>query len=142
MDLWMMNDGDYEWWLYVLRNTKATSAIKQQVQFMKKLSNTEVELKKPLLIKRSMLPIWYHWSASNYMFKVNTRNTRTRCEIYSKLTIKIPERRRHWRLKVVLFFFSRKFAIWLIGKSWFQILQQFLNLQPKNTHIWHFWSQN
>ena len=32
-------------------------------------------------------------SASNYMFKVNNRNTRRRCEIYSKLTIKIQERR-------------------------------------------------
>ena len=31
--------------------------------------------------------------ASNYMFKVNNRNTRARCEICSKLTIKIPERR-------------------------------------------------
>ena len=30
------------------------------------------------------------------MFKVNNRNTRTRSEICSKLTIKIPERR-HWR---------------------------------------------
>ena len=33
--------------------------------------------------------------ARNYMFKVNTRNTRTRCEICSKLTIKTlktPER--------------------------------------------------
>ena len=29
--------------------------------------------------------------AGNYMFKVNNRNTRTRCEICSKLTIKIPE---------------------------------------------------
>ena len=29
----------------------------------------------------------------NYMFKVNNRNTRIRCEIYSKLTIKTPERR-------------------------------------------------
>ena len=28
----------------------------------------------------------------NYMFKVNNRNTRTRCEICSKLTIKTPER--------------------------------------------------
>ena len=27
------------------------------------------------------------------MFKVNNRNTRTRCEIWSKLTIKTPERR-------------------------------------------------
>ena len=29
--------------------------------------------------------------AGNYMFKVNNRNTRTRCEIYSKLTIKTPK---------------------------------------------------
>ena len=28
-----------------------------------------------------------------YLLKVNTRNTRTRCEICSKLTIKTPERR-------------------------------------------------
>ena len=28
-----------------------------------------------------------------YMFKVNSRNTRTRCEICSKLTIKTPDRR-------------------------------------------------
>ena len=30
-------------------------------------------------------------SACNYMFKDNNKNTRTRCEICSKLTIKIPE---------------------------------------------------
>ena len=34
--------------------------------------------------------------AGNYMFKVNNRNTRTRCEICSKLTTKTPERRQ-WR---------------------------------------------
>ena len=34
--------------------------------------------------------------AGNYMFKVNNRNTRTRCEMCSKLTIKIPEQRQ-WR---------------------------------------------
>ena len=34
--------------------------------------------------------------AGNKMFKVNNRNSRTRCEICSKLTIKVPERR-HWR---------------------------------------------
>ena len=34
----------------------------------------------------------YQNPAGNYMFKVSNRNTRTRCEIYSKLTIKIPER--------------------------------------------------
>ena len=38
-----------------------------------------------------------HWiPPGNYMFKVNNKNTKTRCEICSKLTIKIPERR-HWR---------------------------------------------
>ena len=30
--------------------------------------------------------------AGNYLFEVNNRNTRTRCEICSKLTIKTPER--------------------------------------------------
>ena len=33
--------------------------------------------------------------AGIYMFKVNNRNTRKRCEICSKLTIKIQEQR-HW----------------------------------------------
>ena len=32
-------------------------------------------------------------SAGIYLLKVNNRNTRTRCEICSKMTIKIPERR-------------------------------------------------
>ena len=30
-----------------------------------------------------------------YLLKVNNRNTRTRCEICSKLTIKIPEQRQN-----------------------------------------------
>ena len=34
-----------------------------------------------------------YFPAGNYMFKVNNRNDRTRCDIFSKLTIKIPERR-------------------------------------------------
>ena len=34
--------------------------------------------------------------AANYMFKFNNRNTRTRCEICLKSTIKTPEQR-HWR---------------------------------------------
>ena len=37
-----------------------------------------------------------HYPAGIYLLKVNDRNTRTRCEICSKLTIKTPERR-HWR---------------------------------------------
>ena len=31
--------------------------------------------------------------AAKHLFKVNNKNTRTRCEIYSKLAIKTPERR-------------------------------------------------
>ena len=37
--------------------------------------------------------------AGIYLFKVNNRNTKTRCKICSKLTIKIPERR-HWHLRL------------------------------------------
>ena len=32
------------------------------------------------------------YPAGIYLLKVNNRNTRRRCEIYSKLTIKTPER--------------------------------------------------
>ena len=36
----------------------------------------------------------FHANPTNiYLFKVNNRNTRKRCEICSKLTIKTPERR-------------------------------------------------
>ena len=35
--------------------------------------------------------------ADNYMFNFNNRNTRTRCEKCSKLTIKTPERRQYRR---------------------------------------------
>ena len=41
--------------------------------------------------------------AGNYTFKVNNRNTRTRCEICSKLTIKTPERRRRSGVFIVNF---------------------------------------
>ena len=36
------------------------------------------------------------YAVGNYMFKFNNRNTRARGEIYSKFTIKTPERRQ-WR---------------------------------------------
>ena len=36
-----------------------------------------------------------YFPVSIYMFKVKNRNTRTRCGICSKLTVKKPERR-HW----------------------------------------------
>ena len=39
-----------------------------------------------------------------YLFKVNNKNTRKRCEIYSKLTIKTPERHHDVVLVFLLFF--------------------------------------
>ena len=40
-------------------------------------------------------------TANIYLFKVKNRNTRKRCEVCSKLTVKIPKRR-HWRRSGIL----------------------------------------
>ena len=52
---------------------------------------------------------WFPWDflietfpAGIYLLKVNNRNSRTRCEICSKLAITTPERR-HWRVFIVNF---------------------------------------
>ena len=42
----------------------------------------------------------------NYVFKVNNRNTRTRYELYSKLTIKTPKRRQWHRSGVFINIFE------------------------------------
>ena len=56
-----------------------------------------MKIKKPFtnLVKR------IHHAAVIYLLKVVNTNTRTRCEIFSKLTIKTPERR-HWHHSGVL----------------------------------------
>ena len=46
-------------------------------------------------MKQSKIINLTHFPAENYILKVNNRNTRTRCEICSKLIVKTPERR-HW----------------------------------------------
>ena len=45
------------------------------------------------IFKKAFLDNVHNIPGGNYMFKVNNRNTRTRCEICSKLTIKTAERR-------------------------------------------------
>ena len=63
--------------------------------------------------------------AGNYMFKVNNRNTGTRCEICSELTIKTPERR--WcfdgvqvsNTGVALVSLLKKFWWWLDHHFWY-----------------------
>ena len=52
----------------------------------------------PFLSKQNLssLPLLRYYPVGNYILKVNNRNTRARCEICSKLTIKTPERD-YWR---------------------------------------------
>ena len=52
--------------------------------------------------------------AGIYLLKVNNRNTRTRCEIYSKLTIKIPERLQWHRSGIVIVNFQRILLLVLV----------------------------
>ena len=63
----------------------------------------------------------YNFPAGNYMFKVNNRNTSTRCEICLKLTIKIPERRQ-WRLFVN---FKGKFLKFRSADFWKMLFLRF-----------------
>ena len=53
------------------------------------------------------------YPAGIYLLKVNNRNTRTRCEICLKLTIKIPERR-HWRFIVNFEHISHRVLVFLL----------------------------
>ena len=55
----------------------------------------------------------HSYSAAYYMFKVNNRNTRTRCEICSKLTINTPERCQSPRS--VVFIVNFKHASYLVA---------------------------
>ena len=63
--------------------------------------------------------MWYHsclLNYSHYMFKFNNRNAGTRCEIYSKWTIKTVERRQWRRSGVVIVNFehiSRRVLVFL-----------------------------
>ena len=49
-----------------------------------------------------------------YLFKVNNRNTRKKCEICSKLTIKTPERRRSGVFIVNFEHISHLFLVFLL----------------------------
>ena len=55
------------------------------------------------------------YPAGIYMFKVNNRNTRTSCEIRSKLTIKTPEQRQWSRSGVFIVNFEHVIAGWVLS---------------------------
>ena len=59
--------------------------------------------------------ISFSFPAGIYLIEVNNRNTRTMCEICSKLTIKIPERRQCfnlWLVLVLTFYFDSFESTW------------------------------
>ena len=56
--------------------------------------------------KRISGPSQPDFPAGNYMFKVNNKNTRTRCEISLKLTINTQERRQWRRSGVFIVYFK------------------------------------
>ena len=65
---------------------------KKHEKNMRKIPSSRPLLKTDSFLRISSLQI--SWFLE--MFKVNNRNTWTRCEICSKLTIKTPERRQLW----------------------------------------------
>ena len=58
--------------------------------------NVSIRVANKVSIKKNSNP------AKNYMFKVSNKNTRTRCEICSKLAIKTPERQQWQRSSLFL----------------------------------------
>ena len=54
------------------------------------------------VVKKSWLRACNSHASRNYLLKVNNRNTRTRCEICSKLTLKIPKQRQWCRSGVFI----------------------------------------
>ena len=60
--------------------------------------------------------------AGIYLLEVNNRNTKTRCEICSKLTIKTPERH-HWRCSGV-FIVNSEHISHLAAGGWDTYLQR------------------
>ena len=56
--------------------------------------------------------------AEIYLLKVNNRNTRTRCEICWKLTIKLPERRQWRRSGIFIVNFEHVIAGWAVCSEW------------------------
>ena len=70
------------------------------------------------------------------MFKVNTRNTRTRCEICLKLTVKTPERR-HWRIWTYFTLCSSVSVVNFeqVNADWGVNIKDFIKYQPHQSSV-------
>ena len=85
-----------------MRKRKSKGRKKQFARYVLRVNNSKIQhhVSGPLLLFNQSftgLP------AGIYLFKVNNRNTRTRCKICSKLTLKIPERRQSLLLTLNIF---------------------------------------
>ena len=71
-----------------------TERVKWYMEVLFSNSNMMTSIKNfcPIKIKFKITSFW----PGIYLFKANNRNTKTKCEICSKLTINTPERRQ-WR---------------------------------------------
>ena len=84
------------------------------------------------------LGIFLHYLANNYVFKVNNRTTRKRCEICSSLTIKTPERRqwcRVWVSKCYLWTYFTPFSSFSI-LDFEQVIVRWV-ITPKQKGFYH-----
>ena len=80
-----------KWVCLVLKYfTNTFNSIRKYVDIDKKEEVLEPKFKEEL---HKTVPNQKRFAAGIYLLKVSNRNTGTRCEICSKLTIKIPERR-------------------------------------------------
>ena len=67
--------------------------------------------------------------AGNYVFKVDNRNTRTRCEICSKLTIKTPEQRQWHRSGIFIVNFEHISHLFLVF---------IFNFEQVNVYVYYY----
>ena len=75
-----------------------------------------------------------------YLFKVNNRNTRTRCEVCLKLTLQTPE----WRLwhEDIIQHSMRCFDVFWLGSLWCVYIVNFeFSLLNVYLRIWILWRQ-
>ena len=82
------------------------------------------------------------YSANIYLFKVNNRNTRKRCEIFSKFTIKTPERRQRLRSGVFIVNFENISHIFLVFLLLTLNKQMLVGLCYEKDTVAHFFNVN
>ena len=111
--------------------------------FFQKIQFTEI-------LKTLLNKFWKVFPVGNYILKVNDRNTRSRCELCSKLTIKTPRRRHVFNvnfdhiLPPVLVFLlltlsrimSAGFKIMHVLCKWQSGIKHFLKIAQIRSYFW------